>query len=142
MFDGKKRSSASSQGLRHFMLPAHQPMHRTRFPFGTVLLLLAVFGWGLHYKTSLYQDQAQDLHSTLIPPAKLLSDAERILSPKNAVASLVVVPPTRIATFHALAAERVGESAHLAGYLPVPSREQLPEHNPCRDVFIRPPPLV
>lgn len=124
------------------MLPTHHSMHRSRLLIGTAALLLAVFGWRLHYKTSLYQDQAKDLHSTLVPPAKLLSDAERSLSAKSVFASFVIVPPTGMTNSHALAAECVGEATRRAGYLPLPSLEALPEHDPCEQVYIRPPPLA
>lgn len=48
--------------------------HRARLPIGTLGILLALIGWGLQYKTSLYFHLFQ---TSPEPPAKLLSDAER-----------------------------------------------------------------
>jgi hypothetical protein len=42
---------------------------------GTLYLALAVFGWGLQYKLSLYEHS--DDHASSIPDAKLLSQKER-----------------------------------------------------------------
>jgi hypothetical protein len=50
-------------------------VRRIRLNLGILLLLLAVFGWGVQYKTSLYAEQVPSHHSE--PPAKLLSEAER-----------------------------------------------------------------
>jgi hypothetical protein len=42
---------------------------------GILIVALAVFGWGLHYKMSLYDSPSS--HSTAVPHAKLLSQKER-----------------------------------------------------------------
>jgi hypothetical protein len=42
---------------------------------GILIVALAVFGWGLHYKMSLYDSPSN--HSTAVPHAKLLSQKER-----------------------------------------------------------------
>jgi hypothetical protein len=42
---------------------------------GILIVALAVFGWGLHYKMSLYNSPSD--HSTSVPHAKLLSQKER-----------------------------------------------------------------
>jgi len=42
---------------------------------GILIVALAVFGWGLQYKMSLYNSPSD--HSTAIPHAKLLSQKER-----------------------------------------------------------------
>jgi hypothetical protein len=55
---------------------------------GVVCLALAVFGWGLQYKLSLY-GQSDD-HSKSIPHAKLLSQKERPVSS----ASTALIAPT------------------------------------------------
>ncbi len=46
-----------------------------RLPFAMLLLAIAVFGWGLHYKLTLYQQGAEVRVSE--PAAKLLSERER-----------------------------------------------------------------
>jgi hypothetical protein len=43
---------------------------------GILIVALAVFGWGLHYKMSLYDSPSN--HSTAVPHAKLLSQKERL----------------------------------------------------------------
>jgi hypothetical protein len=45
---------------------------------GILILVCAVFGWGLQYKLSLYE--ASGSHSTLIPHAKLLTQEQRPVS--------------------------------------------------------------
>jgi hypothetical protein len=45
--------------------------------FGLLTLSMAVFGWGLQYKLSLYQGRSSVAHLT--PEAKLLSQKERPL---------------------------------------------------------------
>jgi len=42
---------------------------------GILIVAFAVFGWGLHYKMSLYASPSS--HSTAVPHAKLLSQKER-----------------------------------------------------------------
>jgi len=42
---------------------------------GILIVAFAVFGWGLHYKMSLYDSPSS--HSTAVPHAKLLSQKER-----------------------------------------------------------------
>ena len=69
-------------------MPVHRiPAHRARLPFGMLVLLLAVIGWGLEYKISLYR--AIYLHSPSPLPAKLLSEAERKLASKRTAPALL-----------------------------------------------------
>ena len=54
------------------------PQNRRRavlLPLGLLILAIAVFGWGLQYKLSLYQGKDSISHSA--PVAKLLSQKER-----------------------------------------------------------------
>ena len=44
-------------------------------PLGLMMLSMAIFGWGLQYKLSLYQSKDSISHSA--PEAKLLSEKER-----------------------------------------------------------------
>jgi hypothetical protein len=111
-------------------------------PLGLLMLSMAVFGWGLQYKLSLYQ--AKDSISHLTPEAKLLSQKER------PVARLAIdARPAEIPAFPLLpallmvaftpglyqAATRYARTASKEG-----SRAPLP---PClQAVFLRPPPVL
>jgi hypothetical protein len=111
-------------------------------PLGLLMLSMAVFGWGLQYKLSLYQ--ASDSISHLTPEAKLLSQKER------PVARLAIdARPAEIPAFPLLpallmvaftpglyqAATRYARTASKEG-----SRAPLP---PClQAVFLRPPPVL
>ena len=60
------------------LLLSNSPGSRHRavlLPLGLLMLSLAVFGWGLQYKLSLYQGKDSITH--LAPVAKLLSQKER-----------------------------------------------------------------
>jgi hypothetical protein len=113
---------------------------RMRWPIGSLALLLALFGWGLEYKISLYH-HGKPSHSTANPPAKLLTEAERRIAPKGAITSAVLVSPIRVLGAHALVAEYGREQARAAGsflhvFQDAPARYRL-----AGRFFIRPPPL-
>lgn len=55
---------------------------RARLPIGTLVLLLAVFGWGLGYKISLY-GFGKPSHAASPRHAKLLTEAERCAAEKR-----------------------------------------------------------
>ena len=111
-------------------------------PLGLLMLSMAVFGWGLQYKLSLYQ--AKDSISHLTPEAKLLSQKERPVATQA-----MDVRPSELPAFPLLpallmaaltpglyqAAARYVRTASTEG-----SRAPLP---PClRAVFLRPPPVL
>jgi hypothetical protein len=111
-------------------------------PLGLLMLSMAVFGWGLQYKLSLYQ--AKDSISHLTPEAKLLSQKERPVAAKA-----MDVRPSELPAFPLLpallmaaltpglyqAAARYVRTASTEG-----SRAPLP---PClQAVFLRPPPVL
>lgn len=127
------------------MLIANDAAHRARLPIGTLALLLAVFGWGLHYKISLYQDLGCSFSSTSVPPAKLLSEAEKIHAAKGGVTSAISISASRLASPDVLAL--VGKSyskliSDGSSFL-LASLEAGGEHHPnSRQFFIRPPPLT
>jgi hypothetical protein len=123
------------------MLFSNSPTHRIRLPFGTLVLLLAVFGWGLQYKTSLYQDQRSNLHSKSLPPAKLLSEAERIASSKHAVSSAGLITGVTTATLGAPWAGYDAELTLCEGCLSPTQRGAAPTRSFSAKLFIRPPPL-
>jgi hypothetical protein len=111
-------------------------------PLGLLMLSMAVFGWGLQYKLSLYQ--AKDSISPLTPEAKLLSQKERPVATQA-----MDVRPSELPAFPLLpallmaaltpglyqAAARYVRTASTEG-----SRAPLP---PClQAVFLRPPPVL
>jgi hypothetical protein len=117
---------------------------RTRFPVGTVMLLLALIGWGLQYKTSLIlAEQDHTLYSSEILPAKILSDREECLSSKTAAAASPSMAPERIpAHCPVLARGRDREIAQCQTSLLMASPIVLHVRaNSSATYFIRPPPL-
>jgi hypothetical protein len=127
------------------MLLANNAARRARLPIGTLALLLAVFGWGLHYKISLYQDLECSFSSTSVPPAKLLSEAERIQVAKGGATSRISISGSRASSPDALAPAGTHYSksiSHGSSFL-LASREVVAErHLSSRQFFIRPPPLT
>ena len=127
------------------MLLANNTVHRARLPIGTLALLLAVFGWGLHYKISLYHDLECSFSSSSVPPAKLLSEAERIHVAKGSVTSAVSSSGSRVASPDALAlaGKRYSKSTSDGGSFLLASCEDVAErHRNSGQLFIRPPPLT
>jgi hypothetical protein len=107
-------------------------------PIGLMMLCMAVFGWGLQYKLSLYQ--GKDSISHLAPVAKLLSQEERPVAGKTLVARrgwasawpvfLILVMAFGLCP----AAVRYLRTGGLEG-----SRSPF---LPClQDIFVRPPPV-
>ncbi len=124
-------SDSRRNGRRAFLLP-----------FALLMLSMAVFGWGLQYKLSLYK--GKDSISHLAPEAKLLSQKER-----PAVGQAVGARPAVLPAFPLLpallilalapslsqAAARYARTGSTEG-----SRALLP---PClQAVFLRPPPVL
>lgn len=110
--------------------------------FGLLTLSMAVFGWGLQYKLSLYQTKRSVAHLT--PEAKLLSQKERPLV--GQVQTTRPIEPPAFPVFPALlmvtlaaascqAAARYTRTGSLEK-----SRAPLP---PCiHSIFFRPPPVL
>jgi hypothetical protein len=108
-------------------------------PLGLLMLSMAVFGWGLQYKLSLYQGKDSITH--LAPAAKLLSQKER-----PAVGQVLSVRPVAWPVFPALLmlALSCGLCQIAARYVRAGSmlrlRAPLP---PCLlAIFLRPPPVL
>lgn len=108
-------------------------------PLGLLMLSMAVFGWGLQYKLSLYQGKDSITHLT--PAAKLLSQKER-----PAMVQVLSVRPVELRMFPAvlLLALCCGLCQIAARYIRTGSvlgrRAPLP---PCLQViFLRPPPVL
>lgn len=105
-------------------------------PLGLLMLSMAVFGWGLQYKLSLYK--SRDSISHLAPVAKLLSQKERVTAPTPGPSE---APP--FFPFVLVAALALGLSQVAAQYL----RSRVDEDGwpplACwlPVMFVRPPPL-
>ena len=108
-------------------------------PLGLLMLSLAVFGWGLEYKLSLYQGQNSITHQA--PVAKLLSQKER---PASAQALAAPFPEVPVLTAFVLVA--MASLLRLAStrYLRTGSIERSrPPRPPClQALFFRPPPVL
>ncbi len=114
--------------------------HRFRWPIGSLVLLLALFGWGLEYKLSLYHEWEVH-HISSDPPAKLLTEAERRIAPKGAITSPVLVRPIRVLSAHALVPEYGREQARSASPLLPVFQEAPARYRLAGRFFIRPPPV-
>ena len=111
-------------------------------PLGLLMLSLAVFGWGLQYKLSLYQGKGSIAHLT--PEAKLLSQKER-----PAAAQALDARSPELAAFPLFAALLLVAVASVlrqaaARYLRTGSMERSrPPRPPCvQAIFFRPPPVL
>ncbi len=107
-------------------------------PMGLLMLALAVFGWGLQYKLSLYQ--SKDSVSHLAPAAKLLSQKERPVASQSVNVHPHWVPVWPLLFFVLLApglyrfiVRRLRPASREGSHSPIPT---------CiRSVFVRPPPF-
>jgi hypothetical protein len=108
-------------------------------PLGFLMLSLAVFGWGLQYKLSLYQGQNSITHQA--PVAKLLSQKERPATAQTLDARFPEVP-----IFTAFVLVAMASLLRLAAtrYLRTGSLERSrPPRPPClQALFFRPPPVL
>jgi hypothetical protein len=107
-------------------------------PIGLLMLCMAVFGWGLQYKLSLYK--GKDSVSHLAPVAKLLSQKERPTT-GQAIAALADPPVWPVFLMLALGLGLAPADARL---LRSGSREEDPDPlpPPIRALFLRPPPIA
>jgi hypothetical protein len=120
---------------------ADNSARRTRFPIGTLALLVALIAWGLQYKTSLIlADQDDSLCRTLLLPAKILIDTEDSLPTKIAVSSSASSAVRSIPNLHFLVALSSGDSEPGGRLLLPASQPDAPGHYFSRRFFIRPPP--
>jgi hypothetical protein len=108
-------------------------------PLGLLMLSMAIFGWGLQYKLSLYQGKGSITHQS--PEAKLLSQKER-----PAAGQPLTVRPAESPVFPALLILALAFGLHQISALFVRSRSirrartPLP---PCLEaIFLRPPPVL
>lgn len=123
-----------------FMIVSGKANHRAQLPIGALLLVIALFAWGLEYKTSLYKHWRHP-HASSFPPAKLLTDAERPLPSKRAATSYVATSPVRVSKTHALVARLDCKSAGSEGFS-LPTLQDAPSHHcPSSRFIIRAPPI-
>ena len=106
---------------------------------GLLMLSMAVFGWGLQYKLSLYQGKGSITHQS--PEAKLLSQKER-----PAAGQSLTARPAELPVFPALLMLVLAFGLHHISALFIRSgsmrrtRTPLP---PClKAIFLRPPPVL
>jgi hypothetical protein len=108
-------------------------------PVGLLMLSLAVFGWGLQYKLSLYQSKNSITHQA--PEAKLLSQKER-----PATAQMLDARSPEVAALTVFAFVVMASLLCLAVtcFLRTGSRENSrPPRPPClQALFFRPPPVL
>jgi hypothetical protein len=111
-------------------------------PLGLLMLSMAVFGWGLQYKLSLYQGKDSITH--LAPEAKLLSQKER-----PTAGQAIDVRPAELPAFLFLPAILMltltaGLPQAAAGYVRTGITKGLGTAlPPClQAVFLRPPPVL
>jgi hypothetical protein len=111
-------------------------------PLGLLMLSLAVFGWGLQYKLSLYQGKNSIAHLT--PEAKLLSQKERPATAQALDARSLAVPAFLAFTAFVFVAVASFLLRAAARYLRTGSMERSrPSRPPCLlAVFFRPPPVL
>jgi hypothetical protein len=101
-------------------------------PLGLLMLSMAIFGWGLQYKLSLYQGESSIAHLT--PEAKLLSQKERPMEPP----ALPVFPALLMVTLAASSCQAAARYTRTGSI--EKSRAPLPA---CVHVlFFRPPPVL
>jgi hypothetical protein len=105
-------------------------------PLGLLMLSMAVFGWGLQYKLSLYQSKDSISHSA--PEAKLLSQKERPVA-VQATVEVQRIPAWPVVL---LVVFTLGLLQAAARYLHFATREAVwpPPQGFLRVLFVRPPP--
>jgi hypothetical protein len=111
-------------------------------PLGLLMLSLAVFGWGLQYKLSLYQGKNSIAHLT--PEAKLLSQKERPATTQAPGARTPDAPAFPVVAAFVLVAVASLLRQAAARYERTGSMERSrPLRPPClQTLFFRPPPVL
>ncbi|MGB8535054.1 MAG: hypothetical protein WCD57_01455 [Acidobacteriaceae bacterium] len=111
-------------------------------PLGLLMLSLAVFGWGLQYKLSLYQGKNSITHRA--PEAKLLSEKERPAMAQALDAGTPELPALPLFPGFMLVAVAFLLRRSATRYVRTGSLERSrPPRPPClQAVFFRPPPVL
>lgn len=124
--DKEMPSSGSAHKNRHLLISA-------------VLLSLALFAWGLRYKTSLYHHIA-DFHFTQVSPAKLLSEAERCRDAQQAESSRQTKAAHPDASFFLLAQADLDKKISIERSPQPLQAEAPPRPRLVQRFYLRPPP--
>jgi hypothetical protein len=106
------------------------------------MLSMAVFGWGLQYKLSLYKAKSSITH--LAPVAKLLSQKERPVAAQPAIERPTELPSLPQISLAVVATLAPGLFRATARYRRIGSTEKArPPLPPCLELlFFRPPPVL
>jgi hypothetical protein len=135
-------SAAASEFIVAWFRNSSGSRRAVLLPLGLLMLSLAVFGWGLQYKLSLYQAKTSIAHLT--PEAKLLSQKERPATTRALGARTPEVPAfLAFAAFVFVAMASLLRQA-AARYVRTGSTERSrPPRPPClQALFFRPPPVL
>jgi len=140
----RSRDRASEPFVQGFHTSPGKLSRAFLLPFSLLMLSVAVFGWGLQYKLSLYQ--SKDSISHLAPEAKLLSQKERptagqALSAHPAeLQSFTLLPALLSVTL----ASALGLFQAAARYVQTGSIEgsRAPMPSCLKALFFRPPPFL
>src|ERR1700722_12761941 len=111
-------------------------------PLSLLMLSMAVFGWGLQYKLSLYKSKNSITH--LAPVAKLLSQKERPLAAQPANERPTDLPSLPQISFAVVVALAPGLFRATARYRRIGTIEKArAPFPPCLELlFFRPPPFL
>ena len=112
---------------------------RTCCPVGAMVLMVALLGWALQYGVSLYQ-QNKEPQSSQLPPAKFLSEAERLLDARAGAAVSSVSPIGVPGSALCLAGTGLDSIPAMRFAPGVPHRTER-VYTPSPHLWRRPPPL-
>ncbi len=111
-----------------------------RLPLAMLLLALAVFGWGLHYKLTLYGQSVQVRASE--PAAKLLSERERESRNATDATTESSKPQLEAIVLFAIVAALMPRLSRLAGIYISSQRREAFSALFDESLFMRPPPAA
>jgi hypothetical protein len=109
-----------------------------RLPMAMLLLAFAVFGWGLHYKLTLYEQGPQVRASE--PAAKLLSERERGSAKAKPAATELSKPPLEAAILISIAMGLLPKLTCFSGFRLASRRRKAFIALFENSLFMRPPP--
>jgi hypothetical protein len=105
-----------------------------------LLLAFAVFGWGLHYKLALYQQDVQVRAAE--PAAKLLSERERGSGNATTAATESSKPPVDAVILISIAIALLPKRISLSGFRVATQRRKAFSALFESSLFMRPPPAA
>jgi hypothetical protein len=136
------RAVAASDRIVEWFRNSSSNRRAVLLPLGLLMLSLAVFGWGLQYKLSLYQGKSSIAHLT--PEAKLLSQKERPATAQARDIRFPVLPAYPfLAAFVLVAVTLFLRQAAARSSRTESIERSRPSRPPClQAVFFRPPPVL